>query len=205
LDWDLYSFAGAAFSDSAFYTVRFPRRPSGVCPALAPKRSDLTDIFVGPAEADKQQQKKKCQEYVANERQTYESTIADRVAEAQRKFAAYSPVEPEFTAIVDLLKRIREGDTTFSVVVSDGGETALPGFRGPIAAPSARKTVILAIIAPEKMNGSRSEYFEHMQRVWLTRAPWLKAVIPASRIGADTFGPIPGPMSTESAVARVSK
>jgi len=103
LDWDLYSFAGAAFSDSAFYTVRFPRRPSGVCPALAPKRSDLTDIFVGPAEADKQQQKKKCQEYVANERQTYESTIADRVAEAQRKFAAYSPVEPEFTAIVDLL------------------------------------------------------------------------------------------------------
>jgi hypothetical protein len=61
----------------------------------------------------------------------------------------------------------------------------------------------MVVISPEKMQkvSSPGMYFSQMRDTWMTVAPWLNAVIPASRISDNTFGPAPI-QAAESIVAR---
>jgi len=200
--WGFYAFGGGSFTDAPFIAVQFPEPPTGACPVGRPARNDLS-VFKGPAEADEQSWQKRCEEYRLNEVRMYQQAIETRINEVREKLAAYSPVEPERTCIVDLLQRVRDSDTTrFAMVITDGTETCLPSFRDLIPAPLAHKLVVMVIISPEKMQKSSSPgmYFSRKRNTWMTLAPWLSAVIPASRINDNTFGPLANP-AAESVVA----
>jgi hypothetical protein len=191
--WAFYGFGGSSFTDAPFMTVKFPQPPAGVCPIQTATRNDL-NVFRGPAEAAEQDREKKCEEYRLNEVRIHQQAVDMWLNEVREKLATYSPVAPERTCILDLLQRVRDSDTTrFALVITDGAETCLPSFRGPLPAPSTHKHVVMVIISPERMQkvSSPGMYFSQMRHIWMTLAPWLSAVIPASRISDNTLGPAP--------------
>jgi hypothetical protein len=195
VSWGFYAFAGDSFSEAPFIRVQFPHCPSSICPIPKPARNDLS-VFKGPTDAAEQAWQKKCEEYRLNETRTYKQAFDARATEVREKLAAYRPVEPERTCLLDLLARLRDSDETqFAVVITDGVETCLPSFRGPIAGPLTHKAIVMVLISPHKMQKSLSPgiYFSQRRDFWMTLAPWLKAIIPAPRLSENTFGPLPNP------------
>jgi len=176
--WQIFGFAGAAHSALPSYTVQIPHRPPAGCPTQPPK-SEISVVFRPMAKDAEAQRQKECDAVRQNASVAYHNAIESQVSRAAESLATSTVPDSGRTCIVDLLYRLADTRSVRrALILTDGEETCLPAFRGPIPAPDPEMVVAMVIVSKRDTRVSPHTYYARMKEKWEHVAPWLRVVAP---------------------------
>jgi hypothetical protein len=182
-DWDVFAFAGDAYSAAAVYTIRFPVPATPECRNQA-RRGELSGMFSSIAEAEKKKQEAECGRFRAEARARYETEVDSAIRNAHERVLKHFPAEPGRTCLLDLMMRIAEGSPVPAAVliVTDGEETCRPGNRRVIGAPRGQMAVVMTVAPMQKLRAGQTQHerFTQTKDQWKRWVPWVQVVAPYS-------------------------
>jgi uncharacterized protein YdbL (DUF1318 family) len=180
-EWELFGFAGAAISETAFYTIKLPRRPTGACPAQA-RVGEMAKWFRGPAQAAEAERQQACDKIRQAANETYQAAIQAQISQAREKAAGFKVLDPGRTCILDLLYRLSDTRDAIrrSLILTDGDENCITSLRGPLPAPNPHMVVAMVIVSQQnpKPPATPGQYYARMKGQWLKMAPWINVYGP---------------------------
>jgi len=176
-EWDLFGFAGAGFSATAFHIISLPKRQTGAGQVQASK-IEMDRVFRNLAKQAAAERQQQCDEIRQREALAYQSAIDSQISQAREELARFKVPDAGRTCIVDLLLRLSETAPRRALVLTDGEETCARRYRGPIPAPERGTAVIMVIVSQERSKTAETprQYYLRMKDKWLKVAPWINVV-----------------------------
>ena len=196
-EWQLFGFAGGAYSATPFFTIQIPNSPSGACSVPpSPKSSEMGTIFRAPAKADAAERRANCEAAHTEELRKYRAAVQQQADEARETYARFSAgvPRPDHTCIADLFRRLADprAGVRRAVVITDGSENC-DSQHNSIRLPSAPPTVAMVIVsqADPPKSLTPGQYYDMTSLKWGKSAPWV-VTMPPFAVTKKDFGAVFG-------------
>jgi hypothetical protein len=178
--WDLYGFAGKAFSAKPFNSMILPPLSSSGCLAPPPE-FEIDRIFRNTAHAATARQEKLCDDQRQAELRKYHAAVNNALQSARAGLSGLTAEAPHRTCLVELLSRVsdpRLDPPRYVLIVTDGEETCEPRIHAALPAPAAPVSAVMVIVPEKTPKNGRTprQHLSAVEEYWRRVAPWVQIV-----------------------------